>query len=56
MHFMTALYGGSRSGKTFILVYALIIRASKVKSRHVIIRKTFSAVKRSIVFDTLPNL
>ena len=56
MHFMTALYGGSRSGKTFILVYALIIRASKVKSRHVIIRKTFSAVKRSIVFDTLPKV
>lgn len=55
-HYMTALYGGSRSGKTFILVYALIVRASRVKSRHVIIRKTFNSLKRAVVFDTLPKV
>jgi PBSX family phage terminase large subunit len=51
-----ALYGGSRSGKTFIIVYALIVRAAKVKSRHVIVRRTFSSVKRSIFLDTLPKV
>ncbi len=53
---MCALYGGSRSGKTFILIFALIVRASKVKSRHVVIRKTFSAVKRAVIFDTFPKV
>ena len=54
--YMCALYGGSRSGKTFIIIYALIVRASKTQSRHVVIRKTFNAVKRAIVFDTLPKV
>jgi len=51
-----ACYGGSRSGKTFIIVYALIVRASRVKSRHAIVRRTFSSVKRSIFMDTLPKV
>ena len=42
------LYGGSRSGKTFILVYAIILRALKVKSRHVILRAVFNHIKTSI--------
>lgn len=50
------LYGGSRSGKTFILIYAIIIRASKVKSRHCILRLKFNAVKKSIWLDTLPKV
>lgn len=50
------LYGGSRSGKTFLLCYALIVRASKVKSRHIIIRQNFNHVKRSIWLDTLPKV
>lgn len=49
-------YGGSRSGKTFILVYAIIVRASKVKSRHVILRQNFSHAKRSIWLDTLKKV
>jgi PBSX family phage terminase large subunit len=52
----TALYGGSRSGKTFIIVRSLIVRASKTKSRHLIMRQTFNAVKRSIFMDTLPKV
>lgn len=51
-----ALYGGSRSGKTFILIYALIVRASRFKSRHAIVRLTFASVKRSIWLDTLPKV
>lgn len=51
-----ALYGGSRSGKTFIIVYGLLVRASKEKSRHVIVRRTFASVKRSVWLDTLPKV
>lgn len=50
------LFGGSRSGKTFILIYAIIVRASKVRSRHLIIRSTFNSIKRSIWLDTMPKV
>lgn len=50
------LYGGSRSGKTFISVYALIVRACKEKSRHVILRLNFNHIKTSIWLDTLPKV
>ena len=50
------LYGGSRSGKTFILVRSVIIRACKVKSRHVMLRRTFNSIKTSIWMDTLPKV
>lgn len=47
------LYGGSRSGKTFIIVFAIIVRACKTKSRHVMLRQTFNSIKTSIWLDTL---
>jgi PBSX family phage terminase large subunit len=50
------LYGGSRSGKTFIAVFALCVRASKVKSRHIILRLKFNHAKTSIWLDTLPKV
>ena len=50
------LFGGSRSGKTFLAVRALIIRASKEKSRHVILRLNFNHIKTSIWLDTLPKV
>ena len=50
------LYGGSRSGKTFISVYAMIVRACKIKSRHVILRLNFNHIKTSIWLDTLPKV
>lgn len=51
------LFGGSRSGKTFILVRAVCVRAIKApKSRHAILRFRFNAVKMSIVFDTFPKV
>lgn len=52
----TALYGGARSGKTFIIIYGIIVRACKEQSRHAIVRRTFNAVKRSIFLDTLPKV
>jgi PBSX family phage terminase large subunit len=50
-HFL--LMGGSRSGKSLLIIHSLIIRALRVKSRHAIIRKTFNSLKRSIWNDTL---
>lgn len=50
------LVGGSRSGKTFALIRAVIIRACKCKSRHVILRLNFNHVKTSIWMDTLPKV
>lgn len=50
------LYGGSRSGKTFLLCRAVLARALKApKSRHAILRHRFDHVKRSIGMDTLPK-
>lgn len=50
------LYGGSRSGKTFIILYAIIVRALKTKSRHLILRFRFNHVKASVWHETLPKV
>ena len=51
------LRGGSRSGKTFILVRALIQRAINAPgSRHVIFRFRFNHAKTSVWSDTLPKV
>lgn len=51
------LFGGSRSGKTFLLVRNTIMRAMKAPdSRHVIFRYRFNAIKASIVQDTFPKV
>ncbi|MCK9355690.1 MAG: phage terminase large subunit [Dehalococcoidia bacterium] len=50
------LYGGSRSGKTFIILYALVVRALKAKSRHLILRFRFNHAKASIWHETLPKV
>lgn len=54
-HIMLA--GGSRSGKTLLLVRAMVIRALKAPgSRHAILRYRFGHVKQSIVHDTFPHV
>jgi hypothetical protein len=50
------LYGGSRSGKTFVLVRALMTRALAYKSRHAMLRYRFNHIKASIIYDTLPKV
>lgn len=51
------LRGGSRSGKTFLLVRALIQRAINAPgSRHVIFRFRFNHAKTSIWADTMPKV
>ncbi len=51
------LRGGSRSGKTFVLVRAIIQRAINAPgSRHVIFRFRFNHAKTSVWSDTLPKV
>jgi hypothetical protein len=53
----TLLEGGSRSGKTFIAVYAIIVRALRHdKTDHLICRFRFNHAKQSICFQTLPKV
>jgi len=55
-HLFTLLEGGSRSGKTFIYIRNLIVRALKRRSNHLVMRKYFSSVKRSVWYGTLPDV
>ena len=55
-HLHSMLYGGSRSGKTYVLVYAVVLRALKCKSRHLIVRFRYNHAKRSIWHDTFPKV
>jgi phage terminase large subunit-like protein len=51
------LFGGSRSGKTFLLTRNVCMRALKApKSRHAILRFRFNAVKASVIMDTFPKV
>lgn len=53
----TCIYGGSRSGKTFLLCRAVLTRAIKGRgSRHAILRARYNAVRASIWLDTLPKV
>src|SRR4051812_19690582 len=50
-------FGGSRSGKTFNAVRAIVVRALAAPgSRHAVLRFHFNAVKQSIVLDTFPKV
>lgn len=51
------LYGGSRSGKSFIIIYSMIVIACRFPdSRHLICRFRFNHVKNSIWLDTLKKV
>jgi PBSX family phage terminase large subunit len=49
-----ALFGGSGSGKTFVALYALCVRALRVKSTHCIIRSTQRDCRQKIAMDMFP--
>lgn len=55
-HIHTCLGGGSRSGKTFIILRSLIVRAQKTRSRHLMVRLRFKHIKASVCLDTLPKV
>lgn len=51
------LFGGSRSGKTFLMVRNIVMRALKAKrSRHAMFRYRFNAIKSSVIQDTFPKV
>lgn len=51
------LFGGSRSGKTFLHVRNVVMRALKApKSRHLILRYRFNHVKTAVILDTFPKV
>jgi predicted phage terminase large subunit-like protein len=51
------VYGGSRSGKTFLTVYAIITRMLKAPgSRHVVFRQDGVDAKQSIGNETVPSV
>lgn len=53
----TCLAGGTRSGKTFLIVRAIVQRALEADgSRHAILRFHANAARASIALDTLPRV
>lgn len=50
------LFGGSRSGKTFIAVRNIIVRAIKYPSTHLLTRFRFSHAKASLWYGTIPKV
>lgn len=51
------VFGGSRSGKTFLFCYALDRRAMMAEgSRHAIIQHTFNGAKVAVALDTFPKM
>lgn len=53
----TCLAGGTRSGKTLLIVRAIVKRALEAgASRHAILRFHANAARASIALDTLPNV
>lgn len=51
------LYGGSRSGKTFLAIYTILIRALKApKSKHLIVRQEASSARASIMRGNMATL
>ncbi len=53
----TLLYGGSRSGKTFLFVRAVFARALKEpESKHATLRFRFNHAKQSLILGTIPKV
>lgn len=50
------LFGGSRSGKTFISLRNVILRGMKKTSTHLVTRLHFNDAKRAIYYKTFPDV
>lgn len=52
-----AVGGGGRSGKTFLILRQVLVRAVKAPgSRHAVFRFRFNSLKASLIYDTLPKV
>jgi PBSX family phage terminase large subunit len=52
----TLFYGGARSGKTFLIVRAILLRAARYGGRHAMLRFRANAARASLWLDTLPKV
>ena len=51
------LFGGSRSAKTFLILFAIVARAIKSPgSRHAVLRFALNHLKASVIHDTWPKM
>lgn len=51
------LFGGGRSGKTFLILRTIVLRALKAPgSRHLVVRFRFVHLRASIIADTFPKV
>ena len=50
------IFGGSRSGKSFIILLRMLSIASKHPCRQLVVRFHFTDVKKSVVLETLPKI
>jgi len=48
------LFGGSRSGKTFIILRNVFLRALKRKSKHLVVRFRYNHARVSLAHETIP--
>lgn len=55
-HTYSLLYGGGRSGKSFIILRNIFLRAIKCKSTHLAVRLRFNHIKASIWLQTMPKV
>ncbi len=56
-HDESLLFGSARSGKTFIIIYAIVVRAIKApNTNHLVIRKYSNSLRRSIWSQTLKDV
>lgn len=52
----TLLMGGSRSGKTLIILFVIVVRCLLIPSRHLVTRFRFAHAKQAICYETMPKL
>ena len=55
-HQHSLIYGGSRSGKTTIIIRNIVLRAMMTPSRHLVGRFRFNHAKTSLWYDTIPKV
>ena len=49
-------YGTSRSGKTFLILYWLIVQCSVYNATCLVVRQTFTSLQMGMIRQTLPNV
>lgn len=54
-HYTSVLfYGASRSGKTFLILYWMIVQCIAYRANNLIVRNTFTSLQSGMILQTLP--